>query len=73
MIAWMYFTGGVSIMSQKDGDEKEMLRDLKKCFAMIEFLHRASLASGYQLEKLVNTIQEADRAAMEKAKSEESL
>jgi glycosidase len=71
MIAWMYFTGGISIMSQKDGDEKEMLHDLKRCFTMIEFLHRASLASGYQLEKLITTIQEANRAAMEKAKTEE--
>jgi glycosidase len=70
MIAWMYFTAGISIMSGKDGDEKQRLHDLKRCFAMIEFLHRASLASGYQLEKLINIIQEANRAAVEKAKVE---
>ena len=63
----MYFTAGVSIMSQQGADEKEMLRYLKRCFAMIEFLHNASRASGYQLEKLINIIQEANRAAMEKA------
>ncbi len=69
VIAWMYFTGGVSIMAQKDGDEREMLRALNKCFATIAFLHRASLASSYQLEKLVNIIQEANRAVIEKAKA----
>ena len=67
VIAWMYFTAGISIMSRKGGDEKEMLRDLKKCFTMIEFLHNASLASGYQLEKFINIIHEANRTATEKA------
>lgn len=69
VIAWMYFTGGVSIMSQKDGEEKDRIRDLKRCFSMIEFLHRASLSSGYQLEKLIDIIQEANRAAMERART----
>ncbi len=69
VIAWMYFTGGISIMSQKDGEEKEMLQELKRCFAMVEFLHRASLSSGYQLEKLIKIIQEANRLAMEKAQA----
>jgi hypothetical protein len=69
VIAWMYFTGSVSIMSEKDGEEKVLLRELKRCFAMIEFLHRASLSSGYQLEKLIGIIQEANRAAMERDKA----
>ncbi len=68
MIAWMYFTAGISTMSGEDGDEKEMLRSLKRCFTMIEFLHRASLASGYQLEKLISIIQEANRAVVEREK-----
>lgn len=71
VIAWMHFTGSVSIMSQKDGEEIERLQDLKKCFSIIEFLHRASLSSGYQLERLITIIQDANRAAMEKTQAED--
>ncbi len=69
VISWMYFTGGISIMSQKDGEEKDMLQELKRCFAMVEFLHRASLSSGYQLEKFIKIIQDANKLAMEKAQA----
>ncbi len=53
IIAWMHFTAGVSIMSQEGIEEKELLEDLRSCYSVINTLHRASLSSGYQLEKLI--------------------
>jgi hypothetical protein len=61
MIAWMHFTAGVSVMSREGVEQRDMLEELRGCFKSIDTLHRASLSSGYQLEKLMTTAKENDR------------
>ena len=56
LIAWMHFTAGAYIMSQEGMEEKELLDDLRLRFSAIDTLHRASLSSGYQLEKLIDIV-----------------
>ncbi|MDD3845393.1 MAG: alpha-amylase family glycosyl hydrolase [Syntrophorhabdaceae bacterium] len=58
MIAWMHFTAGVSIMSREGAEERKMLDGLRECFKAIGMLHRASLSSEYQLEKLMTIVKE---------------
>ncbi len=66
MIAWMHFTAGVSVMSRKGVEEKELLGELRACFTTIDTLHSASLSSGYQLEKLITTVRDIDAPAPHK-------
>ncbi|MHB8110191.1 MAG: alpha-amylase family glycosyl hydrolase [Syntrophorhabdaceae bacterium] len=56
LIAWMYFTAGISIMAEDIAEERQRFQELKICFDAIDTLHRASLQSGYQLEKLVTIV-----------------
>ncbi len=56
IIAWMYFTAGASIMSQKGVEENQLLEYLRSCYGVVDTLHRAFLSSGYQLEKLVKAV-----------------
>ncbi|MEN6615226.1 MAG: alpha-amylase, partial [Syntrophorhabdus sp.] len=55
-IAWMYFTAGISLMAEDTMEERKRLQELKVCFNTIDKLHRASLQSGYQLEKLITIV-----------------
>ncbi|HOW53965.1 MAG TPA: alpha-amylase family glycosyl hydrolase [Syntrophorhabdaceae bacterium] len=60
IIAWMHFTAGASIMSQKGMEEKGLLEELRSCFSIIDTLHQAFLSSGYQLEKLIKTVSDIE-------------
>lgn len=60
MIAWMYFTAGVSIASSEAAEVNEIISDLRFCSTAVETLYRASLSSGYQVEKLIESVQDID-------------